>query len=93
MVKLTTYKTMVRFDAGMVTRSFFTRVINRKLNIPRPAKSPNLNPLDYWPSGDVLAVVMDENDENLNDLIDSVNSLCQILSEAQITNATSAIVR
>ena len=70
-----------------------TRVISRKSNIPRPANNPNLNPLDYWPWGHALAVVINENSKNLNDLMDTVNCLCQILSEAQITNATSVIVR
>ena len=84
---------MVSFDAGIVTRSFFTRLISRKLFIPRPAGNPNLNPLNCWLWGHALAVVIDENSENLNDLMDTVDSLCQILSEVEITNATSAIVR
>ena len=48
-----------------VLDTFSNRVISRRTDIPWPACSPDLSPLDYWFWGDLQEIVREKNPESL----------------------------
>jgi hypothetical protein len=67
---------------------FGDRVISRRSDIPWPAQSPDLNPLDFWFWGWASAEVIRTQPTTIWDLIDGVETAAAVLTTPEIKKAT-----
>ena len=70
---------------------FSGRVISRKAENPWPARSPDLNPLDYWFWGQMQQIVYEKNPSNLEDMKKIVNNAARRISQDTVRRAVDSI--
>ena len=64
------------------------RVISRRADIPWPACSPDLSPLDYWFWGELQEIVREKNPESLEDVIEIVTEAAASMESLKVIRAT-----
>lgn len=73
--------------------NFEDRIISRNSKVPWPAKSPDLNPLDYWFWGHAQAKVHSQQPESIEEVQQIVKMFARTCTKEVINKAAMNIIK